>query len=97
MSLQLQEIPPIPEETRRVARAAFPKGNRYVRLRDELGTIFDDPLFAPWFPTHGQPAAIASLYRLWYFKYQSILPKLKICLLIKLQKQFLTCWNVLFS
>lgn len=57
MSLQPQEIPPIPEETRRVARAAFPKGNRYVRLRDELGTIFDDPLFAPWFPTRGQPAA----------------------------------------
>jgi transposase len=56
MSLQPREIPPVPEETQRVARAAFPKGNVYVHLRDEIGTIFDDPLFAPWFPTRGQPA-----------------------------------------
>jgi hypothetical protein len=27
MSLQPQAVPPIPEETARVARAAFPKGN----------------------------------------------------------------------
>src|SRR5512144_2934333 len=56
MSLQPQEIAPVPEEPRRVARAAFPNGNRYVRLRDEVGAIFEDPLFAPWFPTRGQPA-----------------------------------------
>lgn len=56
MSLQPQEIAPVPEETQRVARAAFPKGNVYVRLRDEIGTLFDDLLFAPWFPTRGQPA-----------------------------------------
>jgi transposase len=56
MSLQPQEIPPVPEDTQRVARAAFPKGNVYVRLRDEIGTLFDDPLFAPWFPPRGQPA-----------------------------------------
>lgn len=53
MSLQPQEIPPVPEDTQRVARAAFPKGNLYVRLRDEIGTIFDDPLFAPWVPIRG--------------------------------------------
>jgi hypothetical protein len=29
----------IPEETQRVARAAFPKGNPYMLLRDELGTL----------------------------------------------------------
>jgi transposase len=57
MSLQPQEIPPIPEETRRVAQAAFPHGNGYMRLRDELGTIYDDQLFAPLFPARGQPAA----------------------------------------
>ena len=56
MSLQPREIPPVPEDTQRVARAAFPKGNVYVRRRDEIGTIFDDPLFAPWFPARGQPA-----------------------------------------
>ena len=46
MSLQPQEIPPIPEETRRVAQAAFPRGNVYMRMRDELGTIYEDHLFA---------------------------------------------------
>jgi transposase len=29
-----------------VALAAFPKGNRYVRMRDELGEIYTDELFA---------------------------------------------------
>jgi transposase len=57
MSLQPQEIPPVPEETRRVAQAAFPRGNGYMRLRDELGTVYDDQLFAPLFPARGQPAA----------------------------------------
>jgi transposase len=57
MSLHPQEIPPIPEETRRVAQAAFPRSNVYMRMRDELGTIYDDQLFAPLFPTRGQPAA----------------------------------------
>jgi len=56
MSLQPQEIPPVPEETRRIAQAAFPRGNGYMRLRDELGTIYDDQLFAPLFPARGQPA-----------------------------------------
>jgi transposase len=57
MSLHPQEIPPVPEETRRVARAAFPRGNVYMRIRDELGAIFDDHLFAPLFPARGQSAA----------------------------------------
>ena len=56
MSLHPQEIPPVPEETRRVAQAAFPRGNVYMRMRDELGTIYDDQLFAPLFPARGQPA-----------------------------------------
>lgn len=46
----------MPEETRRVAQAAFPRGNVYTRLRDEFGTIYDDQLFAPLFPARGQPA-----------------------------------------
>src|SRR5512134_756667 len=56
MSLRPQAITPIPEETQRVARAAFPKGNIYLRMRDEIGTLFDDPMFSPVFPTRGQPA-----------------------------------------
>jgi transposase len=57
MSLHPQEIPAIPEETCRVAQAAFPRGNVYMRLRDELGTIYEDHLFAGLFPARGQPAA----------------------------------------
>ncbi|GAC1428103.1 MAG: hypothetical protein NVSMB65_01250 [Chloroflexota bacterium] len=33
---------PIPEDTVRVARAAFPKGNRYIEMRDVLGQIDND-------------------------------------------------------
>jgi len=57
MSLHPQDIPPVPEETRRVAQAAFPRGNVYIRMRDELGAIYDDQLFAALFPACGQPAA----------------------------------------
>src|SRR5258708_17919203 len=54
MSLQPQALPPIPEETARVARALFPEGNRYLRLRDELGSIYTDEQFAALYPAGGQ-------------------------------------------
>ena len=53
--LRPRSIPPVPEETARIAQAAFPKGNRYLTLRDELGTIFNDEMFAHLFPKVGQP------------------------------------------
>ena len=56
MSLHPQPIPPVPEETARVARIAFPRGNLYLMMRDELGTLFTDNAFAALFPTRGQPA-----------------------------------------
>src|SRR5215470_8080344 len=56
MSLKPEPIPPVPEETARVARAAFPRGNVIIQMRDGLGTIYTDGLFADLFPTHGQPA-----------------------------------------
>jgi transposase len=54
MSLQPQAIPPVPEQTARVARALFPSGNRYMQLRDELGTIYSDEQFAALYPAGGQ-------------------------------------------
>jgi transposase len=39
MSLRPESIPAVPEETARVARAAFPKGNLYLKMRDEFGTF----------------------------------------------------------
>ena len=56
MSLAFEPIPLVPRETVRVAKAAFPKGNPYLTLRDELGPIFADADFATLFSTTGQPA-----------------------------------------
>jgi transposase len=39
-----------------IARAAFRKGNLYMRLRDELGTLYTDEDFTPLFPLRGKPA-----------------------------------------
>jgi transposase len=39
-----------------VAHAAFPEGTVYLRLRDEVGTLFDDELFATVYAIEGQPA-----------------------------------------
>ncbi len=56
MSLHPQPPFQIPPDTVRVAVAAFPKGNIYIRMRDELGTIYTDEAFAPLFPLRGKPA-----------------------------------------
>lgn len=46
----------IPVETVRVAKAAFPKGNVYIWMRDDLGPLYRDSDFADLFPTTGQSA-----------------------------------------
>lgn len=56
MSLPLLPIDPVPEETARIAHAAFPKGSLYLTIRDELGTIYTNETFADLFPAVGQPA-----------------------------------------
>jgi transposase len=53
MSLNPCPIEPVPEETARVARAAFPKGNRYMTMRDVLGVIYSNDLFADLYPQVG--------------------------------------------
>ena len=55
MSLHPYVIAPVPEETARVARAAFPKGHPYLTFRDALGTIFQDEDCAALFPAWGPP------------------------------------------
>jgi transposase len=57
MSLRPALIPVIPAETVRFAQAAFPKGNTYLLLKEELGSVYEDELFAHLFPERGQPAA----------------------------------------
>jgi transposase len=56
MSLRIQMPAPVPDDTARVAHAAFPHGNTYLDLRDQLGTLFTDDDFASLYPTRGQPA-----------------------------------------
>ncbi len=57
MSLHPHAPDPIPEETARVARAAFPLGSPYLRMRDHFDTLYRDADFAHLFPTRGKPAA----------------------------------------
>ncbi|MFB3082025.1 MAG: IS1182 family transposase [Gammaproteobacteria bacterium] len=54
MSLHPQTNFDIPEQTITVARAAFPKGNLYMKMRDELGTIYHDELFSELYPQRGR-------------------------------------------
>ena len=53
MSLALGAVPPIPEEKKRVAKLAFPKGNMYVTMREKLRSIFENEDFADVYPRRG--------------------------------------------
>lgn len=55
MTLHPQQEFSIPEETARVARAVYPKGNLSMKMRDALGTIYQDESFAHLFPYNGRP------------------------------------------
>jgi transposase len=56
MTLHPRYIPDVAEETVKVAKTAFRKGNRYMQMRDELGTLFSDEQFMDLFPQVGQVA-----------------------------------------
>jgi hypothetical protein len=59
MSLHPQSPPPAPEETARVARAAFLAGN-YLPMRDALDALNRDEPFQARFPVHGIVLRITS-------------------------------------
>ncbi len=56
MSLPTQPTYVVPDETARVARAIFPKGNAVMRLFADLHMVVEDRDFADLFPARGQPA-----------------------------------------
>lgn len=56
MSLRPDTLTTVPEETVRIARAAFPKGTLYIHMRDELDVIYADEQFRTLFPIRGRPA-----------------------------------------
>jgi transposase len=55
MSLVPADLHAIPAETIRIAYAAFPKSNPYLRLRDTFGPLYHDETFAALFPSRGRP------------------------------------------
>src|SRR5881628_2455751 len=55
MSLRPQPLAPVPDQTARVAHAAFPKCNPYLTLRETLGAIFQDDNFMDLYAHDGQP------------------------------------------
>jgi hypothetical protein len=59
MSLRPEPLPPIPDATAAAVRAAFPKGNLYVDLRAEFGTLYTDQLLADLYPPQGRPVEVA--------------------------------------
>ncbi|MFC5672858.1 hypothetical protein [Streptomyces incanus] len=55
MSLRPMGLPPVPEQTVRVARAAFPQGSVAIRVRDRLREVFTDEPFTEAFGVRGTP------------------------------------------
>src|SRR5262250_2319056 len=60
MSLKATPVPPVPEDTARVAGASFRKrkgkGSPWIALRDELGSLYQDSDFSSLFAIEGRPA-----------------------------------------
>ena len=56
MSLSSRTLPPIPDETFRVARAALPKGAFALHLRDLFPVLYTDTCVHDLYPPRGQPA-----------------------------------------
>ena len=59
MSRRPQPLPPVPDQTARVAQAACPTGNPSLTLRDALGTLFQDDDFRDLYAHEGQPGLSA--------------------------------------
>lgn len=56
MSLKPEPLPAIPEPTARLAHTVCPQGGLCLWIGDELSAVFQDEMFASFFPRRGQPA-----------------------------------------
>ena len=52
-------LPPVPEATAAVVKAAFPNGHLYVALRREVGALYEQELFANLYADRGHPVEVA--------------------------------------
>ncbi|MEU5307075.1 IS1182 family transposase [Streptomyces noursei] len=55
MSMRPRGLPPVPEQTVAIARAAFPDGSLAIRVRDRLAEVFADEPFTGAFGVRGAP------------------------------------------
>ncbi len=58
MSLQPEPIGSIADQTARVAGAALPGGNAYLRMRDELELLVEDRDLAHLFPRRANQQSV---------------------------------------
>lgn len=56
MCLHPHPVDPVPDDTAQLAAKLYPGGHPYLRLRDTLGTLYDDAHFASLYPRRGQAA-----------------------------------------
>lgn len=56
MSMQPRPLGAVPEDTARIAKRAFRKGNIYLIIGDQIGPIFSDADFSRLYATDGAPA-----------------------------------------
>jgi transposase len=60
MTWRSESLPPVPETTAAMVKAAFPKGNLYVDLHAEFGAIYNDAAFADLYAKNrGRPVEVA--------------------------------------
>ena len=59
MTWRSHALPPVPETTAAMVKAAFPNGNLYVDLRTEFGTLYEAELFADLYADRGHPVEVA--------------------------------------
>ncbi len=70
MSVKFQPLKPIPPRTVAIAKAALGKDNIVMKLRDELGTLYQDSDFAELFSLEGQPGICPwRLAMVWVLQY----------------------------
>ncbi len=96
MSIEYEPIAPVPTQTICVAKAAFPKGNIYLTLRDELGPIFSDIDFVGLFSKTGKPAVPPWLRQValldWYKRFAFAGLKIHDCLKQRLSVMRMVKW-----
>jgi len=59
MTLHPQNYWEVPQVTVKVARASFPRGNVYMKMYDQLGTLYKDKDFVDVFPVRCGQSAIS--------------------------------------